>query len=50
MLLSAAKCARLSGFGRGFVEAVKAQTDTPFSGRFVTLEAQTRRFLVGSKS
>jgi hypothetical protein len=36
MLLNAARCARVTGFSRKWVEAVKAQPGGPFSGRFTT--------------
>ena len=37
MIRNAAQIARETGFGRGFIEAVKAPPDSPFSGRFSTV-------------
>ena len=35
-LINASTCARVTGFSRKWVEAVKAQPGGPFSGRFTT--------------
>lgn len=35
-LLNCRQCSRVTGFGRSFISAVKAQPDTPFHGRYVT--------------
>lgn len=37
MLLDTAKIARATGFGRPFISAIKAQPDSPFSGRYSTV-------------
>lgn len=39
MLLNAAKCARVTGFSRKWVEAVKGTPGGPFSGRYTTQAA-----------